>query len=185
MSRADVLSRVRLLSQAQRRTLAERLVRDSGNARRMVATWSGSASPATLQAHIDDTLAPYMRPHRLCKVDALPRTPNGKVDYAALEALCAQSRPAEGADRTRSTAAEWSWLADIWRQVLGMADVSAHDSFFDLGGDSILGLRVVARARRAGYPLTVSDIFEFPKKIIHIRRIKKFSIHFYFLTSRV
>src|SRR5439155_22270077 len=51
-------------------------------------------------------------------------------------------------------------LAAIWAQVLGVAAVGLHDSFFELGGDSILTIQVVARANDAGLRVTPRDLFE-------------------------
>jgi len=52
-------------------------------------------------------------------------------------------------------------LAGIWQEVLGIAQVGIHDSFFDLGGDSILGMRVVARVRKEGLQLQPAQLFEY------------------------
>ncbi|UGA40761.1 condensation domain-containing protein [Chromobacterium haemolyticum] len=53
-------------------------------------------------------------------------------------------------------------LAAIWRQTLGREDIGADDNFFQLGGDSILGLQIVAQARQAGLTLAARDIFSHP-----------------------
>jgi len=57
--------------------------------------------------------------------------------------------------------AEATWAA-IWKEVLGVARIGVHDRFFELGGDSILSIQVVARARRAGFSLSPRDLFERP-----------------------
>ncbi|MCB1034177.1 MAG: hypothetical protein KDD47_10130 [Acidobacteria bacterium] len=53
-------------------------------------------------------------------------------------------------------------LAEIWNEVLGLEDVGVEDSFFDLGGDSILSIRIVAKARNRDVPLTSRLLFEAP-----------------------
>ena len=53
-------------------------------------------------------------------------------------------------------------LAVIWQEVLGLDRVGAGDDFFELGGDSILSIRVIARARAAGLPITPRQFFESP-----------------------
>jgi aryl carrier-like protein len=57
------------------------------------------------------------------------------------------------------TSATQATLQRIFAEVLDVDQVSPHDGFFDIGGDSVLALRVVARAREAGLSLTVRDVF--------------------------
>ncbi|PWQ88262.1 hypothetical protein DKX15_20200, partial [Enterococcus faecium] len=79
-------------------------------------------------------------------VDAMPLTVNGKLDKRALPAPEYQD-----VDSYRAPAdAVEEILADIYAQVLGLARVGVDESFFELGGDSILSMQVVARARAAG-----------------------------------
>ncbi|EUA24692.1 phosphopantetheine attachment site family protein [Mycobacterium xenopi 3993] len=88
-------------------------------------------------------------------IEALPLTPNGKLDTRALPA------PEYGdIDRYRAPAtATEEILASIYAEVLGLERVGVDDSFFDLGGDSILSMQVVARARAAGLLLRPRDVF--------------------------
>src|SRR5436853_591828 len=53
-------------------------------------------------------------------------------------------------------------LAEIWQQVLGIEQVGVHDSFFDLGGDSVLAIHVISRAGATGIQLTPPQLFQFP-----------------------
>jgi len=53
-------------------------------------------------------------------------------------------------------------LADIWQELLGVEQIGIHDNFFDLGGDSVLGIQVSARANQAGLRLTPKQLFEYP-----------------------
>lgn len=53
-------------------------------------------------------------------------------------------------------------LAKAWSDVLGIARIGIHDSFFELGGDSVLGLQAVAKLAREGYRVTPAQIFEHP-----------------------
>jgi non-ribosomal peptide synthase protein (TIGR01720 family) len=94
------------------------------------------------------------------RLSRLPRTPNGKLDRAALPPPEA-AEPRNGARPTPATPAE-RVLAGIWAGVLRGEAVAADDNFFALGGDSILALQVAARSREAGLAVTPRMLFEHP-----------------------
>ncbi|MGH3944284.1 MAG: amino acid adenylation domain-containing protein, partial [Pseudonocardiaceae bacterium] len=120
---------------------------------------SATDPPSTpdLRDFLGQELPDYMVPSAFVVVDALPLSPNGKVDRQSLpdpgltlevEAqYVAPSSPAE------------TELAEIWADVLGLDRVGARDNFFELGGDSILSIQVVSRARKAGLRFTTKDLF--------------------------
>lgn len=87
----------------------------------------------------------YMIPQAFVPLPALPKTANGKVDRKALPDPAARS-DAVPEGQAPATEAE-VLLAGIWSEVLGVAPVSANDNFFDLGGNSLLAVRVVHRLR--------------------------------------
>ena len=87
-------------------------------------------------------------------MEALPLTTNGKLDTRALPA----PEYTTGEHRAPASAVE-EILAGIYAQVLGLERVGIDDSFFDLGGDSILSMQVVARARAAGCELSAAGHF--------------------------
>ena len=111
--------------------------------------------PAAMRAALAERLPAYMVPAAVVVLDALPLTVNGKLDTRALPAPEYQD-----VDRYRAPAnAVEEILAGIYAQVLGLERVGVDDSFFDLGGDSILSMQVVARARAAGLTCRPRDIF--------------------------
>ncbi|MFJ4184418.1 amino acid adenylation domain-containing protein [Kitasatospora sp. NPDC089509] len=110
---------------------------------------------AELRAHLAGTLPEYMVPSALVLLDTLPLTPNDKVDRRALPAP--EFGPTEPG-RTARTARE-ELLAELFAQVLGRDEVGIDDGFFELGGDSITSIQLVARARKAGLVLTARDVF--------------------------
>ncbi|MFI9050850.1 amino acid adenylation domain-containing protein [Streptomyces sp. NPDC053427] len=112
---------------------------------------------AGLRAHLSATLPDHMVPSRYAVLDALPLTPNGKVDRRALPAPEAAAAGDVARIAPRTPVEET--LAAIWAEVLGLEAVGVEDNFFDLGGDSILSIQVVSRARRAGLVLASQDIF--------------------------
>ncbi|OHV03493.1 non-ribosomal peptide synthetase [Mycobacterium talmoniae] len=123
--------------------------------KRLVAYVTGTAEPAEIRAALADRLPPYMVPAAVVVLDALPLTPNGKLDKRALP-----TPEYTEADRYRAPVnAVEEILAGIYAQVLGLDRVGVDDSFFDLGGDSILSMQVVARARAAGVMFKPRDVF--------------------------
>ena len=123
--------------------------------KRLVGYVTGDVEPATARAALGDKLPSYMVPSAVVVIDALPLTVNGKLDTKALPAPDYQD-----ADSYRAPAdAVEEILADIYAQVLGLERVGVDESFFELGGDSILSMQVVARARAAGVICRPRDIF--------------------------
>jgi amino acid adenylation domain-containing protein/non-ribosomal peptide synthase protein (TIGR01720 family) len=110
---------------------------------------------AALREHAAATLPDYMVPSAFTELDAIPLNANGKLDRAALPAPAHDPSDAYTAPRT----ALEETLTAVWADVLGVARVGVHDNFFDLGGDSILSIQVVAAARRAGVDISSRDVF--------------------------
>jgi amino acid adenylation domain-containing protein/non-ribosomal peptide synthase protein (TIGR01720 family) len=123
--------------------------------KRLVGYVTGTADPATVRAKLAEKLPVYMVPAAVVVIDALPLTVNGKLDKRALPAPEYQE-----VDHYRAPVGRVEeTLAGIYAQVLGLQQVGADDSFFKLGGDSILSMQVVARARAAGLLCRPRDIF--------------------------
>jgi non-ribosomal peptide synthase protein (TIGR01720 family) len=123
--------------------------------KRLVGYVTGTAEPAAARAALAERLPAYMVPAAVVVIDAVPLTVNGKLDKRALPAPEYQD-----VDRYRAPGnAVEEILADIYAQVLGLERVGVDESFFELGGDSILSMQVVARARAAGVVCRPRDIF--------------------------
>ncbi|WP_367127827.1 amino acid adenylation domain-containing protein [Saccharothrix sp. HUAS TT1] len=122
----------------------------------VVPSAGATPSPKELRALVEQRLPRYMVPSAITIVDRIPLLDNGKVDRAALPAP--DRREAVEEVTAPSTTAEHA-LAAVWSRVLGVDEIGVHDNFFDLGGDSILSLQVVAHARAAGLHLTSRDVF--------------------------
>ncbi|TWP50636.1 amino acid adenylation domain-containing protein [Lentzea tibetensis] len=110
---------------------------------------------SALRAALSAELPSYMVPQFVLTVPEIPANHNGKRD---LSSLPRPSRQANEDFVEPATEVE-QLLARVWSDVLGVERVGARDGFFTLGGDSILGIRVVAALREAGYELTVGDVF--------------------------
>ncbi|AJP58000.1 hypothetical protein UC34_15530 [Pandoraea vervacti] len=108
--------------------------------------YTGGASADVVRAALSAALPAAWVPARLDGVDRLPLTANGKVDRRALAAL---GDPGEATTELPHDGTE-AEIASIWCQVLKRDRVGRHDAFFDIGGDSILALQVIARLRKRG-----------------------------------
>ncbi|HEY4939136.1 MAG TPA: amino acid adenylation domain-containing protein, partial [Actinomycetota bacterium] len=137
---------------------------DRSGVKRLVAYFvpaEGTTPPTSneLRTLAARSLPDYMVPSAFVALDALPLSPNGKLDRQALPApdLDAAVAARYVAPRTDAEAV----LARIWAEVLGVERVGVEDNFFELGGDSILSIQVVSRARQAGLRLTSRDMFAY------------------------
>ncbi|HET7234051.1 MAG TPA: amino acid adenylation domain-containing protein, partial [Longimicrobium sp.] len=132
---------------------------DAPGERRLVAYVAGDVDAETMRAALRGTLPDYMIPAAFVVLDAIPLTPNGKVDRKALPAPEPVAAAAYVAPREGVEAA----LAAIWAQVLGVERVGAGDSFFELGGHSLVATRLLARVRAVfGAELPLRALFEAP-----------------------
>ncbi|MEI2337010.1 phosphopantetheine-binding protein, partial [Pseudomonas aeruginosa] len=110
-----------------------------------------------LSAHLAESLPEYMVPMQWVALERMPLSPNGKLDRKALprpDATLGQvvySMPRSPAERC---------LAEIWEALLGIERVGLDDNFFALGGDSIVSIQMVGRARQAGFGLSPRDLFQ-------------------------
>src|SRR5574337_1295876 len=144
--------------------VADAVVVDAEKVRRgtyLIAYYVASAEvdAALLRHHLSRTLPDFMLPAVFNRVDHIPLTPSGKTDRSAL--LAKQAAPVHPAGAVPGTDIE-AILAGVWRDVLERDAVSIHDNFFDLGGDSILMLRVRALAEAHGLVLATRDIADHP-----------------------
>ncbi|WP_109034863.1 non-ribosomal peptide synthetase [Streptomyces rubrogriseus] len=130
--------------------------------RRLVAYLVTGAGPVPvpsdeeLRERLRETLPDYMVPSAFVRLAELPLTGNGKLDRGRLPA---PDYAAAGTGRAPVTARE-ELLCALFAEALGLESVGVDDGFFDLGGDSILSIQLVSRARAKGLTLSVRDVFE-------------------------
>ncbi len=124
------------------------------------ATVAGELGPEQLRAHLEARLPAYMLPAVFVELAALPLTANGKLDRRALPAPEAGERLPSSVSYVAPERPTEHLLVAVWQEVLGVERVSVEDNFFALGGDSILSLRVLARAAEQGISLSLPDLFQ-------------------------
>jgi amino acid adenylation domain-containing protein len=139
-------------------------VRGTGGEARLVAfVVAGEALSAALRDYLRGRLPEVMVPARFVRLDALPRTPSGKVDRKALPLLEPPALEAPAESGGLFTTQDEELLAGIWSDLLGTGPVGPRDDFFALGGHSLLASRAVSRVRAIfGVDLPVSALFEAP-----------------------
>ncbi|WP_447001975.1 non-ribosomal peptide synthase/polyketide synthase [Saccharothrix isguenensis] len=138
------------------------LAKDGEHGRTRLVAYFVPATGATpsaenLRESLGGVLPAYLVPSAFVAVRALPTTANGKLDREALPdpEVVQDDRSPHVPPRTPLETA----LAGIWADVLGVGGIGVRENFFELGGDSILIIQVVSRARKAGIGLTTKDIF--------------------------
>ncbi|MDC5872153.1 amino acid adenylation domain-containing protein [Vibrio europaeus] len=113
----------------------------------------------SILSELAEHLPEYMVPAHLVVLDSLPLTPAGKVDRNSLpepefKSVLSQGLPPQGEKETL--------LAEVWQELLGIESVSREDSFFALGGDSILSLQLVSKLKLAGLNVSPKQVFQAP-----------------------
>ncbi|HLL45528.1 MAG TPA: amino acid adenylation domain-containing protein, partial [Longimicrobiaceae bacterium] len=133
---------------------------DPSGEKRLVAYVVGDVDAEALRDHLRRSLPEYMVPSALVYLDALPLTANGKLDRKALPAPeLALAEEKYVAPRTPVEEV----LAGIWTEVLRLERVGVHDSFFDLGGHSLLIMRLLAKIQAAfDLDISIRTVFSMP-----------------------
>ena len=126
-----------------------------------LVTGPDKPTPDDLRTVLQTRVPDYMVPAAFVFLEKLPITPNGKLDRKALPAPAADGPAYHRPFQAPGTPTEKS-LTTIWSAVLRVDHVSTDDNFFEIGGDSILSIQVIARAREAGFVLTPRQLFEHP-----------------------
>ncbi len=134
---------------------------DGPKARRMLAyvVLDGDPGPQALREHAAAHLPASLVPDAFVPVPGIPLTPNGKLDRAALAAVAPTTGDEPTAGRPPRSESE-RLLCRLFSEVLRTEVHSVDDGFFELGGDSIMSLQLVARARAAGLELNPRQVFE-------------------------
>lgn len=146
---------------------------DGAGAQRIVACFThprGDApSPTTLRAWLRDRLPSQMLPWRYVPVATLPLNASGEIDYTALPPPSAQREPGAAPTEPPSLTPLEQLLHQLWCSVLGLSprELSIDDPFVEVGGDSLLAVRIAERLDERGLPVRPQDLLDYPS----IRRL--------------
>ena len=99
-----------------------------------------------LREHLRKSVPYYMLPQHFVMLDAMPQTNNGKIDYKALPAPRAEAVVVEN-DQSEPTSPAEIFMIDLWSRVLEIDDVGLNDTFFDVGGHSLLAMKVISEVK--------------------------------------
>ncbi|CAH9049677.1 Linear gramicidin synthase subunit D [Pseudoalteromonas sp. CIP111854] len=130
------------------------LIKTNVKGNKVLALYYVCAKPISqqqLRQHLSNTMPQYMIPAQLCELSAMPLTHNGKVDR---NALCAIEPKVQTYDVEQSNSPVIETLRSIWQVVLKQDDIAVEDNFFALGGDSIISLQIIFKAREQGLKIT-------------------------------
>lgn len=134
---------------------------EEGVAAKLIAYFLGSDSVSSpdILGQLRTQLPAYMVPSHLIQLEDWPRLPNGKINEKALPQPTQSNR--ESTERGSPAQNEvQQQLVEIWEEVLGTSPIGIQDNFFEIGGDSILSIQIIAKARKAGLSLAANQLFE-------------------------
>ena len=122
----------------------------------------GKVTGIELRSYMKERVPGYMIPAAFVLLEAMPLTPNGKVDRQALSSI-KLNRPELEKDYVAPRTELEDLLARMWQKILGIEEVGVHDNFFELGGDSIRGAIFINRLQeKLGVMVYVVALFENP-----------------------
>lgn len=110
-----------------------------------------------------EKLPGFMVPQYFRKMDRIPLTANGKINYSVLKEIsiieddCPQNE-----NNYINNDSKQKVISDIWKKVFGIKNIDVNTNFFELGGDSIKAMQLIANLHSLGYKIEISDLFSHP-----------------------
>lgn len=139
-------------------------VRKEGNPVFLTCFYTGTEIGSTdISSFLLEQLPAYMVPSQYLHLPEIPLLTSGKTDRRSLEIMaltCQRGGAGEGAENMTNEEAE---IAGFWKENLQLQSIGKTDHYFQLGGDSILAVRLVAQLRSAGFKVNLSDVFNHPR----------------------
>jgi acyl carrier protein len=128
----------------------------------VVGNGGAAVQSATLRDALRATLPEYMVPSEVIVLPDMPRTPNGKLDRKALQAMKREPVRQASVESVPQSDMEKA-IADLWRKTLKLDRVGVTDNFFDLGGHSLLVVQLHGQLKQAlSVPLSLTDLYQYP-----------------------
>lgn len=158
--------RVSQLSEEQRVLLAgllrKKVAPGQATPGQLVAYFTGEANINidAVKGHLMEHLPEHMIPTHIIQLSELPKLPNGKINTAALPKPEREFPKTEQSEAEANRSGVEDTLTKIWQDVLGFEPVGLRDNFFEIGGDSILSIQIVAKARESGINFTPNQLFQ-------------------------
>jgi acyl carrier protein len=116
-----------------------------------------------IRESLRERLPEYMVPANVLVIDELPLTPNRKIDRKALPAPELSGAHAAAVESAKPESEIDRQIAEVWQEMLGREGVGVDDNFFDLGGHSLLVVRVHRKLQEVlGRSLALTDLYRFP-----------------------
>ena len=161
-------SRIENLTTAQRKALAQKLSERLESDEKLVAWYTTDngqkINESDLRAHLKDHLASAVIPRHFLQLDELPRTTTGKLDRRKLT-TCTGTRieptePRNHDSQNNDSTGTLAKLSRIWQEVLQTNNFKPDDNFFEIGGDSLSLIKVIALAGEVDLKITPGQIYE-------------------------
>jgi len=117
---------------------------------------------AKLKEGLKGKLPDYMIPSLIFPVDEIPILPNGKINRSLLQQLhtASTAKSTKNLKKVSVKNNTESKLTKIWEETLGFSPIKTTDNFFEIGGDSILSIQIVTKAKKEGFDFQSNDIFK-------------------------
>lgn len=167
---SDLQQRISRLSRQQMLLLARQIGADDAkktnrqkNATQSIVAYLVADEPIEsidFRQGLKDKLPEYMIPSKFIQLDELPRLPNGKIDVNAIKLPVEEESSFSKKGVSAPNTEVEKQLVQLWEEILGFRPIGIHDNFFEIGGDSILSIQIVAKARQNGIFLAPNQIFE-------------------------
>ncbi|MFY0631879.1 MAG: amino acid adenylation domain-containing protein, partial [Flavobacteriaceae bacterium] len=151
------------------------LVKEHGDSKHLVAYIDGLATldKTLLEESLKTLLPDYMIPRIYVIVDGFKLTSNGKIDKKALPEPALEDYNVS--EYVAPSSEEERKMVQVWEGLLGLEQVGVTDNFFSLGGDSIIAIQLVSRAKNEDLHFKVSDVFTYQTIAQIVSKISTFN----------
>lgn len=162
--RIDNLSKKgkQLLSLKTKQLLNNEVPENATGSKRLVSYVKGTHDfdKEQLKAYLKSVLPNYMVPTEIVVVEDFPKLPNGKMDIKELSCIKIKPESKPNSDASSAPSEIENKLVKIWEEVLNFSPIEVNDNFFEIGGDSILSIQIIAKARNQGIEMAPNLLFE-------------------------